>query len=88
MSRRDPVIVLRHMLDHAVEAIELSAGRSRRDLENDRMFQLAILHLVQIVGEAANRMTAEEQAALPEIPWADIIGFRHRVCPWLRSGEL
>jgi uncharacterized protein with HEPN domain len=67
------------MRDHAVEVEQFTAGRQRQDLESDRMFQLAILHLLQIVGEAANRMPEAEQSARPEIPWADIIGFRHRV---------
>lgn len=79
MSRHDDVIRLRHMLDHAREAVETAASRTRSDLDSDRMFQLAMRQLVEIVGEAADRVSAETQASLQEIPWSRVIGMRHRI---------
>jgi uncharacterized protein with HEPN domain len=57
------------MLDHAREAIDLSAGRTRSDLDTDRLLNLALVRLLEIVGEAANRIPAEERELYPEIPW-------------------
>ena len=56
MSRRDETVVLRHMLDHAREAVQLTAGRGREDLDQDRLLSLALIRFLEIVGEAANRV--------------------------------
>jgi len=53
--------------------------RTCRDLESDRMFFLALLKLVEIVGEAATRISDATQARCPAIPWREIIGTRNRL---------
>jgi len=62
MSRRDPVIALRQIVSHAREAVELSQGRSRPDLDNDRLLNLALTRLLEIIGEAANRVPEQVQS--------------------------
>ena len=52
---------------------------SRADLDNDREFNLALTRLLEILGEAANRIPREEQARYPEIPWPQIIRLRNRL---------
>jgi len=47
------------MLDHASEAVSLLRGKSRPDLDGDRLLQLALTRLVEIVGEAATRVPIE-----------------------------
>jgi uncharacterized protein with HEPN domain len=42
-------------------------------------WRLALTHLVQIIGEAARRVSPDFQDANPKIPWDDIIGMRHKV---------
>jgi len=79
MSRHDDTITLRQMLDHIDEAIALAQNRTRKDLESDRVLFLALLKLVEIVGEAAWRISDPLQAAHPEIPWREIIGTRNRL---------
>lgn len=79
MTRHNTLDRLRHMRDHTREAIELSAGRTRTDLENQREFNLAIVRLLEIVGEAAARGPEIERANWPEIAWADIVGLRNRI---------
>lgn len=79
MSRRDDRIPLRHMLDHATEAVELTRGQTREDLEEQRLLQLALVRLVEIVGEAAGRVSKETWALHPEIPWPHIVGMRNRL---------
>jgi len=64
---------LRHMLDHAREAVSMADGRSRADLDTDRMLNLSLVRLLEIVGEAANRIPAEERARWPDIPWSEIV---------------
>lgn len=79
MTRHDDTVRLRHMLDHSREAIEILRGRERSDLDNDRMLGLSIVRLLEIVGEAAARTTAETRQSLPDLPWSEIVGLRNRV---------
>ena len=62
MSRRDDTVPMRHMLDYAREAVALVRQRSRTDLDCDRLLQLGLRQIIQVVGEAANRVSKEGQA--------------------------
>ena len=78
MHKSDEVC-LRHMLDAAREAISFAKGRRRSDLDQNRMLVLSLIKDVEIVGEAAYRLSERGRSGIPEIPWADIIGMRHRL---------
>ena len=43
------------------------------------MLVFALMHALQIVGEAAARISAETRDQRLEVPWASIIGMRHRL---------
>ena len=79
MSKHSRRIRLRHMLDHAREAVALAQGKTRADLDSDRLLNLAAVRLLEIVGEAASRVPKEERSLHPEIPWSQIIGMRNRL---------
>ena len=67
------------MLDAVRDAAADAAGHARGDLEANRMLARAIVKAVEIVGEAASKVTPETQQLLPTVPWVDIIGMRHRL---------
>jgi uncharacterized protein with HEPN domain len=79
MSKHDPDIALRQMLNHAREAIEISEGKSRGDLDKDRLLNLALTRLLEIIGEAANRVPEEIQYQHPDLPWMQMIAARNRL---------
>ncbi len=79
MTRHNDTIYLRHMLQHALEAQSHAAGQSVETLRNSRVLQLALFHLVEIVGEAASRVSKETRDRHPEIPWRGAIGMRNRI---------
>ena len=79
MSRHDPTVALKHMLDHAQKVVAISRGRKRNDLDENMILNLALTRLVEVIGEAANRVPAEFQAEHPEIAWGEIIGMRNRL---------
>ena len=54
-------------------------GRTRDDLDLDRQLVLALGKSIEIVGEAASRVTASSRQDLPQIPWDQIIGMRNRL---------
>lgn len=78
MTPRDEVS-MRQMLDHAKEANELAKGRNREDLDTDRMFHLAITRLLEIVGEAAGRVSQATRDQHPQIVWPQIVSLRNRL---------
>lgn len=43
MTRHDDIIRLRHMLDHAREAVKMAEGKNRTALRNDRMLELTLV---------------------------------------------
>ncbi|KAA0254579.1 DUF86 domain-containing protein [Acidobacteria bacterium ACD] len=79
MSLHDPLVRVRHMLDSACEAIALCRGRGASDLENDRLLELSLLHLITILGEAASQVPPAVRALHPDVPWARAISMRNRI---------
>ena len=79
MTRHDDTIRLRHMLDYAVETVEMARGKQRQDLETDRLLYLALTRLVEIIGEAAARISPKGQERWPNIPWRGVVGLRNRL---------
>jgi uncharacterized protein with HEPN domain len=70
---------LRHMLDHAVEALQMSQAKTRADLDSNRQLNLSLVRLLEVVGEAAARVSSQTQCAHPDVPWPDIVGLRNRL---------
>lgn len=68
-----------HILAAAQEALQLLRGRSRVDFNANRVLQLAVEKLVQNIGEAATHLTDQFKCEHDHIPWAKMIGMRHRL---------
>ena len=79
MSNHNDILRMRHMLDHAAEAVALSQGRQREDLDTNRILSLALVRLLEIIGEAASRISEASQAQHPTILWAQIVSLRNRL---------
>lgn len=82
MTQHDADLPLRQMLIYAREALVLSQGKERNDLDEDRLLELALTRLLEIIGEAANRVSSEIQEQNPTLPWAQMVGLRN----WLIHG--
>jgi uncharacterized protein with HEPN domain len=79
MSKHEAMVRYRHMLDNARKARALTQGKTREDLDSEWVDTLALVRLLEVIGEAANRVPIEEQRRHPEIPWTQIIGLRNRL---------
>lgn len=77
--RKDDLIRLRHMLDAAREAMAFAHNQTRASLDTNRMLTLAIVKSLEILGEAASKMSKDTQNALPGIPWSAIVSMRNRL---------
>jgi uncharacterized protein with HEPN domain len=67
------------MLDYARTARRLIAGRTREDLINDEMLSLATTRAVEVIGEAARRVSPETRLRCPAIPRSQVTGTRDRL---------
>ena len=76
---KDDSTRLRHMLDSAKEVVKLASGKSKADIEKERVLNLALVRLIEIVGESASRVSSESREKYPSIPWQQIIGMRNRL---------
>lgn len=87
MSRHESLVRLRHMLDHSREAVAMVAGKTREDLDADRKLNLALVRLLEIVGQAANRTPADETRSI----CANSLGANRRITEstdsWVRFGR-
>ena len=76
---KDDRIRLQHMLDAAKEVMHSVQSRSRADLDADRLWALGLVKCVEIIGEAAARVTQATREECPDIPWQPIVGMRNRL---------
>ena len=65
------------MLDAARANCEFVKGRTYNDYDNDRMLRGGVERHLEILGEAARRVSSEYHEAHPEIPWSRIISRRN-----------
>jgi len=72
-------IRIRHMIEAAESALRFISGRVRQDLETDQMLLFAVVRAVEIIGEAASKVSVETRKNHSSIPWDAIIGMRHRL---------
>jgi uncharacterized protein with HEPN domain len=73
---RDPAYLF-DILDSAGLALAYVAGKSREDFLHDVQLQDAVIRRLEIIGEAARRLTDATRASLPELPWRSMIGMRN-----------
>jgi uncharacterized protein with HEPN domain len=79
MSEHDDRLPMHQMLEHARDAVEMIRERTRSELDTSLLLQHALVHVIQVVGEAATRVSRAGQLAHPEIPWGEAIATRHRM---------
>jgi uncharacterized protein with HEPN domain len=75
----DDEIRLRHMLDATKAALKFADCRQQQELESDLQLQFAIVRAIEIIGEAAARISPEMRSLHPDIPWSSIVSMRNRL---------
>ena len=79
MTQHDDSVRWRHMLDHAMSVHRMVAGRNRNDLDRDEMLRLALTRAIEVIGEAAGKVSPSGRDAHPEIPWSQMASARNRL---------
>lgn len=78
MSKTDECC-LHEMLDAAQEAVTFLKGRTRTDLQTDRMLALSVIKDIEIMGEAATLVSPATRAFLPQFPWDHVTSIRRKL---------
>jgi uncharacterized protein with HEPN domain len=77
--RLEDQVRVNHMVEAAGDAAQFIVGRTRADLDTDRMLLFALIRCVEIIGEAARQVTDETRTLCEDIPWNAIAGMRNRL---------
>jgi len=76
---KDDRVYIQHMLETAQKISAKVAPTDRAAYDADENLRLALVHLVQRIGEAARRVSPATQAGYPDIPWRESIGMLHKI---------
>lgn len=79
MRKPDDTGRLQDILDAIARIESYLRGTNEKDFGNDLMRQDAIIHQIEIIGEASRNVTSEFQKLHPEIPWSPMIGMRNKI---------
>ena len=65
------------MLSHARKAVHIAHGQTQHDLLVNDPLRYALERLIEIIGEAARKVSRGTQEQHPDIPWQKIVQQRH-----------
>lgn len=78
MENKD-LVRLKHMLDSVEAVLSFSKGKRRASLDANRLFLSAVLRELEIIGEAAGRVSEKTKKRFSDLPWKELIGMRNRL---------
>jgi uncharacterized protein with HEPN domain len=67
------------MREPAAMALEMTDGHERADLSTNTMLATALTRCLEILGEAASRVSADVSTLFPSIPFVKIVAMRNRL---------
>lgn len=77
--RPDDATRVAHMIDAGESAMRFTADRRREDLDSDEMLRFALVRAIEIIGEAASRVSSETRSSSASVPWSAITFMRNRL---------
>ena len=75
----DDQIRIRHMVDACRSVERFIEGQQQEDLDRDEKLCFALIRAIEIIGEAAGKVSEETRQLSPEIPWREAVGIRNRL---------
>jgi uncharacterized protein with HEPN domain len=78
MSDKD-VARIQHMLDSTNAIASFIKGKNRKCLDTDRLLLSGIIRELEILGEAAGKVSQHSKDLFPSLPWKQLIGMRNRL---------
>ncbi len=65
------------MIGAAEAVVKFAAGKTREDFGDDQMLAFAVIRALEVIGEAATKVSGDLREELPGVPWANIVGMRN-----------
>ena len=87
MNERDQTY-FEDMLSYSVDAVAFLGAAEPADLAADKLTRYALIRAVEIVGEAASKVSPDARAELADLPWRRIIGMRNTLIHGYRGMNL
>jgi len=78
-TSRDDRVYLEHILEAAGKAARYLQGIDEAGFRVDTLVQDGVIRQLEIMGEAAKRVSSEYRSAHPDIPWQDMAGMRDKL---------
>lgn len=79
MKQRDQSVYLRHILDAIARIDFYLQGVTEEQFNQQSLLQDGVIRQLEIIGEAAKRVSPELQSTQPHVPWQDIAGMRDKL---------
>ena len=79
MAPPDDLTRLRHIIESARKAVRFSSGRQMSDFEKDELLNLALVQLLEIIGEAASGISEGMREKYPDVAWREMSATRNRL---------
>ena len=76
---KDPVEYLRHILDECSYILKVTSDLSKDEFEKDETLKRAIVRSLEVIGEAAKKVSADFKAKWESVPWKQMAGMRDRL---------
>lgn len=79
MKERDDTVYLRHILDAIRRIGDYSSGVDEEAFKQTPIIQDGFIRQLEIIGEAAKRLSPGLREKCPDVPWKDIAGMRDKL---------
>ena len=76
---KDPIIFIKHILENIEDIEKFSEGLDKKEFQENRLKQKAIIRSIEVIGEAAKNIPDSFKEKCPDIVWKDIIGTRDKL---------
>ena len=75
----DDSLYVRHIVEAGEQVASYAAGHVRADLDREPLLRDGLIRQIEIIGEAARRLSDDFRSRYPGVPWRDIIAMRNRL---------
>ena len=76
--RRDDAYLL-DILIAVRQALKFVEGVKKSEFEDNDLLQSAVMRPLEIIGEAASKISSKMRKVNPQIPWNEMVGMRNRL---------
>jgi uncharacterized protein with HEPN domain len=77
--KKDDMIYVGHILEATEKIHKYCSSMKKTEFLRNDLVKDAVVRNIEIIGEAAKKLSSEFRRRYPEIPWKDISGMRDKI---------